>query len=72
MTPGKTGSIQAKTLSDRDLLLHILEHVEELTAVLDEFRPLLTAFTNARRPDMLGAAQAFRQGKALRRGRAGT
>lgn len=72
MTPGKTGSIQAKTFSDRDLLLHILEHVEEITAVLDDFRPLLEMFRPNGKTDMLGAAQAFRQGRALRRGRAGT
>jgi hypothetical protein len=54
------------TLSDRDVLLHILAHVEDLWAVLDEFRPLLVLLKGPDgRPDMIGAAQLRRR---LKRG----
>jgi hypothetical protein len=54
------------TLSDRDVLLHILAHVEDLWAVLDEFRPLLAILKGPDgRPDMIGAAQLRRR---LKRG----
>lgn len=58
-------------LSDRDIALHILGHVEELAAlpgqvqqlvdVLEEFRPLLNLIRGANgKPNYVGIAQARR------------
>jgi len=52
------------TLSDRDVLLHILAHVEDLWAVLDEFRPLLALLKGPDgKPDMVGALQLRRRAR---------
>jgi hypothetical protein len=62
-TPIETG------LSDRELLLHILQHVEHLSTELERWRPLLQMIApNGAAPDAIGAAQAWR---AMRRGRRG-
>jgi hypothetical protein len=54
------------TLSDRDVLLHILAHVEDLWTVLDEFRPVLALLKGPDgKVDMIGAAQLRRR---MRRG----
>ncbi len=53
-------------LSDRALLVHILEHVEHLSGVLAEFAPLLDLLRRPDgKPDMIGAAQLRRR---VRRG----
>ena len=53
-------------MSDRDVLLHILAHVEELWTVLDEFRPLLATLRGpGGKVDMIGAASLRRK---VRRG----
>jgi hypothetical protein len=38
-----TGKIQAKTLSDRDILLHLLQHAEDQQATIDEMAGKITA-----------------------------
>ena len=54
------------TLSDRALLVHILEHVEAFSDLIEEFRPLLNLLKNGNgKPDMIGAAQLRRR---MRRG----
>ena len=54
------------SLSDRALLVHILEHVEHLSAVLAEFAPLLSLLKGPDgKLDMVGAAQMRRK---MRRG----
>ena len=54
------------TLSDRALLVHILEHVEHLSDTLAEFRPVLDLLRGPNgKPDMIGAAQLRRR---MRRG----
>ena len=61
---GKTQGVIETSLSDRDVLLHILTHVEALTellALLDEFRPLLAMLTQNGKPDMVGIMQARRE-----------
>jgi hypothetical protein len=62
------------TLSDRELLIHLLQHVEvmgeqmnEITAQLAVFRPLLDQLAPGGKPDMLGAMQARRTVKAALR-----
>jgi len=69
-------------LSDREILLHVLTHVEEmhegliriadrleaLEAEWATYRPLVATFSNGGKPDMISAAQAFRQGRRMRRG----
>lgn len=57
-------------LTDRALLVHILEHVEAMWAELDEFRPLLAMIKRpGGAPDMVGMLQARREvRKAARRG----
>lgn len=58
------------TLSDRAILLHLLEHAEHLYKTLEEFRPLLNLIKGADgKPDMIGAAQLRRK---LRRSYLGT
>ena len=53
-------------LSDRALLVHILEHVEHLTSVLAEFAPLLDVLRRPDgKPDIIGGAQLRRK---VRRG----
>jgi hypothetical protein len=53
------------SLSDRALLVHILEHVEHFTAVLEEFRPMLDLLrTRDGKPDMIGLATARRKLRA--------
>lgn len=65
--PGNTPNNIATTLSDRDVLLHILQHVEALTEVLEEFRPLLAMVRGPDgKPDMISVAQTVRR---FRRGR---
>jgi hypothetical protein len=55
------------SLSDRALLVHILEHVEHFTEVLEEFRPVLDLIkTRDGKPDLVGMAQL---GRRARRGR---
>lgn len=50
------------TMSDRDVMLHILAHVEDLWTVLDEFRPLLALLKGPDgKPDMVGALQLRRK-----------
>ena len=50
------------TLSDRALLVHILEHVEHFTDVLEEFRPMLNLLKGPDgKPDMVGALQLRRK-----------
>jgi hypothetical protein len=54
------------SLSDRALLVHILEHVEHLTDVLAEFTPLLAMLRGPDgKVDMVGLASLRRK---LRRG----
>lgn len=56
-------------LSDRDLLLHILSHVESMWAELEEFRPLLAMLKRPDgKPDMVGILGARRQAKKAARG----
>lgn len=57
-------------LTDRALLVHILEHVEAMWAELEEFRPLLNMIKRPNgTPDMVGMLQARREAKrAGRRG----
>lgn len=50
------------SLSDRALLVHILEHVEHFTEVLEEFRPVLDLLRGpGGKVDMIGAAQLRRR-----------
>ena len=54
------------SLSDRALLVHILEHVEHLSDTLAEFRPVLDLLKGpGGKVDMIGAAQMRRR---LKRG----
>lgn len=65
--PDKTPRNIDTPLSDRALLVHILEHVEHLTSVLEEFRPLLDVLRGpGGKPDMIGMAQL---GRRIRHGR---
>lgn len=63
-------------MSDRNLILHLLQHVEELAPLaelvellptLRRLRPLLDQLAPGGQPDAIGAAQAWRTGRALRR-----
>ena len=67
------------SLTDRDILLHLLTHVEELTDLpekvgqlvdaLEEFRPLLNLITTKNgQPDMIGLAQVGRAWRKAGRG----
>ena len=71
MTDGTPGIISTQ-LSDRDVLLHILTHVEALTellVLLEEFRPLLALLkTPNGKLDMVGVMQARREAKRWRNG----
>lgn len=54
------------SLSDRAILLHLLEHAEHLYQTLEEFRPLLAMLRGPDgKVDMIGAGQLRRR---LRRG----
>lgn len=54
------------SLSDRALLVHILEHVEHFTDLLEEFRPMLDMLRRPDgKPDVVGALQLRRK---VRRG----
>lgn len=65
--PVNTPNQITTTLSDRDVLLHILQHVEALTEVLEEFRPVLAMMKGPDgKPDMISVAQTVRR---FRRGR---
>ncbi|HLM89249.1 MAG TPA: hypothetical protein VK284_09505 [Streptosporangiaceae bacterium] len=56
-------------LTDRALLVHILEHVEAMWAELDEFRPLLAMIKRPNgTPDMIGLLQARRDARKAARG----
>lgn len=56
-------------LTDRDLLLLILGHVQEMWAELDSFRPLLAMLKRPDgRPDMVGLFQARREARKAARG----
>jgi hypothetical protein len=56
-------------LTDRALLVHILEHVEAMWAELDEFRPLLAMIKRPNgAPDMVGMLQARREARRAARG----
>jgi hypothetical protein len=56
-------------LTDRALLVHILEHVEAMWAELEEFRPLLAMLKRPNgTPDMVGLLQARREAKRAARG----
>jgi hypothetical protein len=68
---GKSRDIIETGLDDRQILLHILTHVEDLAAlpaqvqtlvdVLEEFRPLLNLIKGGNgKPDYIGLAQAGR------------
>lgn len=64
---GENAEIISTTLSDREILLHILTHVENLCAELEEFRPLLNLIKGSNgKPDYVGVAQL---GRGLRRAR---
>lgn len=66
--PAKTPGIIHTSLSDRDILLHILTHVEQLTAELEEFRPLLAMAKGKHgQPDMISVLQARRELKRAAR-----
>lgn len=54
-------------LSDRAVLLHILGHVETMSATLERFRPLLELAAPAGQPDAISLAQAGRVLKGWRR-----
>lgn len=63
MPPNTVRKIET-TMSDRDILLHILSHVEDLWSVLDEFRPLLALLkTPDGKPDMVGMLSARRKAR---------
>jgi hypothetical protein len=71
-TPGETTLTPIETrLTDRQILLHLLAHVEDLAAMLEPFRPVLQAAAPGGRPDAISLAQAGRmlRGKGARRGR---
>jgi hypothetical protein len=56
-------------LTDRALLVHILEHVEAMWAELEEFRPMLAMLKRPNgTPDMVGLLQARREAKRAARG----
>jgi hypothetical protein len=63
------------SMSDRDILLHILSHVEAMWAELEEFRPLLNLVKAsngngggaAPKLDMIGVLQARRELKKASR-----
>jgi hypothetical protein len=62
--PEKTPRNIDTPLSDRALLVHILEHVEHFTAVLEEFRPLLDLLRGPDgKIDMIGAASLRRRAR---------
>lgn len=77
-TPGETKRAPIETqLSDRQLLVHLLEHAEatteqlaELRAMVEPFRAVLAAAAPAGRADAISLAQAGRllRGKGARRG----
>ena len=75
-TSGETRQTPIETrLTDRQVLVHLLEHAEQTTAqlsalleLLEPFRPLLAAAAPAGRPDAISIAQAGRllRGKGRR------
>jgi hypothetical protein len=71
-TPGETTQTPAETvLTDRQILLHILGHVEqwqELIEVLAPLRPILEAAAPGGRPDAISLGQARRMFRGGRRG----
>lgn len=70
MAGGKPPEIDTQ-MPDRQILLHILSHVEAMWAELEEYRPLL-AMVKGRGgpggPNMLDVMQARRDIKRARRG----
>lgn len=55
------------SLSDRALLVHILEHVEAFSDLIEEFRPLLSVLKGANGEiDYIGAAQLRRRMRRAR------
>lgn len=74
-TPGN--SIAATTLSDRDLLIHAIQHLEDLTEKMGEahgavlridaelavFRPLLAKLAPGGKPDFIAVMQARRDAR---------
>lgn len=77
-TPGETDQTPIETpLTDRQLLVHLLEHAESTTEqlaallqLLEPFRPLIAAAAPAGRPDAISIAQAGRlfRSRGARRG----
>lgn len=71
-TPGETTQTPIETvLTDREILIHILGHVEEwaeLVEVLRPLRPILEAAAPGGRPDAISLGQARRMFKGGRRG----
>ncbi len=69
---GRTPTEIDTTLSDRAILVHLLEHVEAMWDLLEEFRPLLDmlrARNGGGQLDMIGVLQLRREArKAARRG----
>lgn len=62
--PDKTPRNIDTSLSDRALLVHILEHVEHFTEVLEEFRPMLDMLRRPDgKPDMVGALALRRRAR---------
>jgi len=67
--PVKPPEIAESKLTDRAILLHILEHVEAMWAELEEFRPLLAMLKrHDGTPDMIGMLQARREARRAARG----
>lgn len=71
-------NLRETRMSDRNLILHLLQHVEELAPLaelvellptLRRLRPLLDQLApNGQAPDAIGAAQVWRAGRRLRAG----
>lgn len=82
--PGNSGNsadaLANTTLTDRELLIHALQHLEVMTEQLAEvhkhvlkfdgtlalFEPLLARFAPGGKPDMLALMQARREGRKVR------
>jgi hypothetical protein len=71
-TPGETTCNPIETvMTDRQILLHILGHVEEWTELIEVLRPLrpiLEAAAPGGKPDAISLGQARRMFKGGRRG----
>lgn len=75
--PNSVNSVAGTTLTDRELLIHVLQHVEDMWEKLAEvhehtlrmdgqlsvFAPLLARFAPGGKPDMIALMQARREAR---------